>query len=379
MITQSNDSTSCVTTRDFASPSSIELVSTSSWVAAGRNTAVIALLVLLGSTSTSCSNYDAVHTASNPFSGYFAVVDSLELYEDTNVINVSPQVSMDRNKYLIADPREVRVRIYERDGALNSQFGIKGSGPGEMQMPRTALRHPSGRILVVDLVRGILEFEESGERVIREFRLPVRPYYAASIMSDSLVLVGGRSHERDSFGRTNLMHIWNIDRDVVVQSFFPTPGDVPTIQAAQNYGYVSWDFMADTIVAAFALTDTLFFFGVDGSELDRKRVPFQTFIGIEQFNVQELSDPRQRISWESQRLFLQGVFVMPNGDLLIQYERPKGTESEWNLLGMTRQGERLFELRDTPKLLATDDQFLYFIHPESIVPNKWIIARYERR
>src|SRR5690625_5791158 len=90
MITQSNDSTSCVTTRDFASPSSIELVSTSSWVAAGRNTAVIALLVLLGSTSTSCSNYDAVHAASNPFSDHFAVIDSLELYDDANFINVSP-------------------------------------------------------------------------------------------------------------------------------------------------------------------------------------------------------------------------------------------------------------------------------------------------
>jgi hypothetical protein len=354
------------------------MLSTAPWAAASRNAAVVSLWVLLVTTSTGCSNSAAEQAAPYLFSHHFAVVDSLELYEDADAIVVLPNVSVDRDAYLIADPREVRVRIYEPDGRLRSQFGTKGFGPGEMQMPQTALRHPSGRILVVDLVRGILEFEETGAEVIREFRLPVRSYYGASIISDSLVLVGGMSPERDSSGRSKLLHIWNIDRDAVVQSFFWTPGGDPMVRAAQSYGYVSWDFIGDTIVAAFSLTDTLYFFGLDGVELDRKRIPFQTFTAIEQFDMQELSDPRKRTSWESERIFLQGVFVMPNGDLLIQYERPNGTDSEWNLLGMTRQGERLFELHGTPKLLATDGRLLYFTHPESIAPNKWIVARDER-
>jgi hypothetical protein len=35
-------------------------------------------------------------------------------------------------------------------------------------------------------------------------------------------------------------------------------------------------------------------------------------------------------------------------------------------------------LTGTPKLLATDGRLLYFTHPESIAPNKWIVARDER-
>lgn len=215
------------------------MLSTAPWAAASRNAAVVSLWVLLVTTSPGCSNSAAEQAAPYLFSHHFAVVDSLELYEDADAIVVLPNVSVDRDAYLIADPREVRVRIYEPDGRLRSQFGTKGFGPGEMQMPQTALRHPSGRILVVDLVRGILEFEETGAEVIREFRLPVRSYYGASIISDSLVLVGGMSPDRDSSGRSKLLHIWNIDRDTVVQSFFWTPGGDPTVRAAQSYGYVS--------------------------------------------------------------------------------------------------------------------------------------------
>ena len=48
---------------------------------------------------------------------------------------------------------------------------------------------------------------------------------------------------------------------------------------------------------------------------------------------------------------------------------------------MSAEGRRLFELRDTPQLLATDPRSgaLYFVHPASEVPSVWAVAQLRAR
>ena len=47
-----------------------------------------------------------------------------------------------------------------------------------------------------------------------------------------------------------------------------------------------------------------------------------------------------------------------------------------HLVGMSRGGRLLFEIRDMPDLLGVDPRTdsLYFVHPEAEAPNRWLVT-----
>ncbi len=238
-------------------------------------------------------------------------------------------------------------------------------------MPLTAMRNADGTMTVVDFSRGLLDFDSSGVGFLGASRPPIRPVYTARRLSDSLFLVagivGGSSWPR------RLLHVWNSAADTISTSFFPTPGDSLAGLASRNFGWVDVALRGDTVAAVSAFADTVYLFALTGRPLGRIPLPIQDFRRLQSYNPN--ASPEEIDEWLESLHLLVDVHWLDDGTLLVQYQRPRGADNEWNLLRTTTSGMRHFDLRNTPKLLAVDGRRLIFVHPDSPTPNQWIVVR----
>jgi hypothetical protein len=305
----------------------------------------------------------------------FQRIGTLTLEESATVVNVAPVVSADTNGggFFIVDQREARVRTYRPDGSLARQFGRRGPGPGEFQRPMSGYRLASGGSIVADPISGLLRFDGRDSLVLAQHPR-FTPIYSVVPLSDSLVLLAGRSRGVTHPG-SPLLHVWDLTSGRVVRSFFPTPGTELVQQAARNFGWVGVALRGDTVAAVFALTDTVYFFRTDGRPIGKHHLPISGFTPMQRLPVSELGDPVRRTRWMHQFYFLYDLFWLPDGSILVQYERPHGLESAWNLVHLSRNGRRLFDLKNTPKLMAERNGKLYFVDPGAEVPNQWLVTR----
>jgi hypothetical protein len=64
------------------------------------------------------------------------------------------------------------------------------------------------------------------------------------------------------------------------------------------------------------------------------------------------------------------IHWLTDGSFLVQYFDTDGVNPSWRLLHVSRKGERLFEILDSPQLLAVSraDDSLYFATPEAETP-----------
>ena len=302
----------------------------------------------------------------------FERIGTIVLEESEEVINVSPEVDVDEDgSFLIADGRESRVRIYGPQGDLVTQFGREGEGPGEFNTPIRVWRQPDGGLMVVDMSRRFMEFDSSGHRYLKGVTIPAQMLYTADPLSVDYTLVAGLL--RGSSDPRPLLHVWDSETESFLHSFFLTPGDSLTRLAARNFGWADFARRGDSIAAISAFTDTLFIFDPVGQELGWVPLPIRDFRRIRSYN------PRSSIveleQWLGELHLLVDVHWLNDGSLLVQYQRPRGADNEWNLLRTTVQGDRIFDLRNTPELLAVNDDRLFFVDPQSLTPNRWAVTR----
>ena len=340
---------------------------------AARTSALMALCLLLP--AAACANQDATEPNANAPAlpdSVFEHVRTITLEENDEVVNVSPDVSVQEDgSFLIADGREARIRIYDSEGRLMTQFGRRGEGPGELGLPLEAMRRPDGSLVVVDLSRGILHFDSSGTRFIRGARPPMMPLYTAGPLgNDEFVVAGLR---RGSADPRPLMHIWDPQADSVSFSFFPTPGDSLTRLAARNFGWADFARRGDTIAAIAAFADTVYLFDRVGSDLGQVALPMIDFKRIATYDP--TATPDELDQWLETLHLLVDIWWLEDGTLLVQYQQPQDTDNEWSLLRTDLDGRRYFDLRDTLELLAAHGNLLFFVDPSSYTPNKWIVVR----
>ena len=86
-------------------------------------------------------------------------------------------------------------------------------------------------------------------------------------------------------------------------------------------------------------------------------------------------DPR-----EMQRAFdsvtqVYRAFTLGNGDKAIASMQTRGFDSVWDLLIVDRQGHLVWRAANMPRLMTVDDDLFYFRHPDSSLPNQWLVAR----
>lgn len=306
----------------------------------------------------------------------FVTLRSLTLEENADVINVAPAVHVNRDGsgFFIVDTREARARLYNVDGSLAHQFGSRGQGPGEFRSPLAGYRWDAETLVVADMGNGLVQF--SGPGIVRRTsRLPLQPLYGALPLSRTTALIMGRLPAEPGQS-PNLLHLWDLDSDSLVTSFFPMPGDSIQNLAGRNFGWVGAAVRGDTIAAVFALTDTVYLFDTQGSRIGRIPLDIPGFRPMTELPGADADDPVRLEQWLSNYLFVNHVFALSDGTFVIQYERPGEQESRWSLLRIDSNGRTLFHSRDTPRLFATAGDELIFQSPDSLTPNRWDIVKF---
>ncbi|HUG39740.1 MAG TPA: hypothetical protein VMM12_04610 [Longimicrobiales bacterium] len=288
------------------------------------------------------------------------------LEERPNVINVQPSVRADpHGGFLVADKRESQVRRYHLDGSLDFAFGSPGQGPEEFVGAVVSVRLPDQSILVVDRTSKIVTLDPSGNRVTRQWQLPLTNIVDADVIDDSRILFSVRA----SASRP-LLHIWNINKGELERHFFIPPQN-SQIRAASIIG--GWAFASiqnDTIWSFFSAVDSVYAFSTEGVRLMAVRIPFERF---------DIARPPRRVfgirfgsfdEWIGSFHLISSIAALEDL-LLIQYGR-YGRNPQVSLLGMTTAGARVFEhlLVVTPYPPIT----AYFQARETSEPNRWIAA-----
>lgn len=304
----------------------------------------------------------------------------IPLQENDAVVNVLVRMNLDpRGGFLVADEQENQIRRYDAQGTLLAHFGRKGQGPGEYGALHRALPLSTGGILALDTFERGTELDSAG-RVVRTFRTPVGPLHDARLVNDTLLLLGGDVPRRTYSAARPRLHLWNLKQGSLVRSFFvpPVRGRAHEL-AANTAGFVAADIRDSTVAATFALTDTVYFFGLDGSAKGKVHIPFEHFRPLSESRPYPGSGAGvvEAREWIGSFSLVSHLFWMRDGTLLVQYQDRVGTEPHWRLLRMTAQGERIFDALGTPYLIQADRSSgaLYFQKPGSLTPNAWTEAR----
>ena len=295
-------------------------------------------------------------------------IGEIELYESDAVINVSPMVGADPwGGFLIADSREAQLRLYNRAGELKGYFGSRGDGPGELRRPRVLLRSPDGNLLAFDSRLRLVVFDSLGMTVQRTVSTPFARVDLGYIWDDSTVMIAG---QLATGGENRLLHFWDTVGDSVRTSFFdPTFGQSTAL--LRNLGWASVARLGDEIVATYSMTDTLYVLDRGGVFLRGIPIP------IDDFRKAEPSPTGIATrEWQSSFDLISSVHSMANGEILVEWLSPSPSEQELRLVLLTAEGEKLFALRNTSRLLTVvDGKEMVFVQPGSLTPNKWVFAQ----
>jgi hypothetical protein len=303
------------------------------------------------------------------------VISSATLEETPEAINVSPRISVDSHGgFIVADPSENQIRVYETDGRLRTFFGRRGEGPGEFNRVSKAVRLPDGRIGAADIAGRLTIFDSAGATISGSYNLPLYPVYDLAVVDDSLIAITGRIN---GSADSPLVHLWNVPAGALVRSFFhPKP---PTPEMASAYGFAGAAAVAirgDTAAVVFALSDTLYLYTLQGVPVARRPL---SLAGFRRMTRSMPDDPSQRAlqEWLESFSAINQVFMSANGTTYVQYFDMHNLDRSWTVAGYGSGGAKVFEIPGSPMLLAVDpaDSRFVFSKPGSDTANELIFAR----
>jgi hypothetical protein len=309
------------------------------------------------------------------FGDALRITREVKLDERGEVVNVTPRVVVDpHGGYIVADPSESQIRLYTSEGRLRRWFGRRGAGPGEFEHLAAAVRGPDGELLAFEINGRLTVFDSTGSTVLRIQQTRIAPLYHAVLTAggDEAIITGRLSGGNSS----PLVHLYDLRRGSIIRSFFtPRPPRREFEGAYRFSGFSDAVVQHDTVAVLFALSDTLYLFGLDGKARGKISLPFSGFRPIRKpMPVNE--SPLQFRRWVESFSTASHLYWQPNGTLLVQFFDTYDTQPQWRLLGLRSNGTPLFEIKDSPKLLALSpsSDSLIFVKPGSDLPNVWSIA-----
>ncbi|MBW3570187.1 MAG: hypothetical protein KY467_03700 [Gemmatimonadetes bacterium] len=317
--------------------------------------------------------------AGTPEGDVLSHLRTVQVQETREVLNVTPRVTRDPwGGFLVVDRKEAQLRRYGEDGSLLWHAGRKGGGPGEFGVPSGVGRLPSGAVLVAERNGRLTLFDSAGGAVLGTVETRVGQLEDLAILSDSMVLLAGVLNGDLEGPR---LHVWNLAAGTLRNSFFSPFAGQANRAAATVAGWTQASVRRDTVAAVFALSDTVYFFTLDGRAAGRIPAGFRHFRRAPHKEPDRvITDPMERARWLSAFDYVAGVHWLPDGRLLVPYQSVEpGTamNRRWHLLALDRGGRWLFELRDVPWLLDVDGRSgeITFVERGSEVPNRWALAR----
>jgi hypothetical protein len=319
--------------------------------------------------------------AGTTFESTFEIEDRITLEETSEVVNVGIRVTPDpKGGYLVADGREAQVRRYSEDGRLLWYAGRRGDGPGEFQAPTGAVRLPSGDVVVVDRNGRLTILGSSGGEVLRTVPTGIRALDGVWVLGPGELLLSGFHPDGPMEPR---LHVWSLSEEEITWSFFSPLLTTPNRDISVVVGWSRAALRGDTILVTFTTMDTLFFYSREGM-LQRKIPLPSTYLRRVEADDQPPSAlaPAERIAALARFDYVGELQITEAGHLLVEYRSLSGDETgiewnRWHLLGVDRNGQALFEIRDGPRLLsvAGPGDRVIFQDPEPGLPSNWLIAR----
>lgn len=319
---------------------------------------------------------DATLVDMEAFGSGFEVARRLVLEETDRAVTVLPMVAVGApGEFLIAEPREGQVNVYDTAGRLRRVVGRRGEGPGEFSAPVSARRTVDGGIVVADVMLSRLTFLPpggSGEPEAVASPLPL--VVGARDLGGGRLLLSGQVM---SEGRPRLLHIWDRETGEIERRFLPIGVPEESRPYATSYASVDAVPEGDTIWAVWALSDTLYKFDRRGGLREKLPLALPRPMGaLPRAEAGTITDPRARQAAAERLTQVSGVFILGDGALAVQAMQARGFDAVWDLLIVDRRGARLWSAAGTPRLLAVAGDLLYFDDPASLPPNHWIVARW---
>ena len=225
-------------------------------------------------------------------------------------------------------------------------------------------------MLTVDFAGKYAVFDTASRRAIETGRLPVNAVYTAKPLPDAQLLLVGRNVEAGS----TYLHVWDLREKRLVRSFFSPPVRRGFEDEAVIAGVMDAAVRGDSIAALFALSDSVFLFTRDGARAGALPIRAR---GLRRMESKFPGGDRESlVKWQEAFSTLSRVFWLSDGSFLVQYYDMLGSEQRFSLVRMRRDGEPIFEIQNTPRLLAVspDGETLLFTKPGAEVPNEWRLA-----
>ena len=306
----------------------------------------------------------------------FEVSHRLVLEETGEAMTVLPMVSTGvGGEFLLAEPREGQVNVYDTAGRLRRVVGRRGQAPGEFHLPLAAHRTLDGGLVVADAMLSRLTFfppGENGEPEVVASPLPLG--LSAQDLGGGRYLLSGQLMSGQP---PRLLHIWDRETGEVERSFMPMGIPEGSRAYAASFTSVGAVLEGDTIWAVWALSDTLYKFDRGGAALETIPLLLPRPMGaLPEAEAGVITDPRAIQAAAETLTQVNSVFILGDGALAVQSMRPRGFDAVWDLLIIDRRGVPLWSAAAMPRLFAIVGDVFYFDDPGSLLPDHWIAARW---
>lgn len=320
--------------------------------------------------------------------------DEITLEENEEVFTDRLNVRVEPDRFLISDRGEDQVREYTRDGELLNYFGEDDpQAPGGLQFPSAPLRMNNDTILVPSTGNGSLSIvDQNGNLLERRSRVAGGLTFSVEPLSRNgqVLFVGHNGEGREDTsglreapeGTPYFLNHLDISSGEVTKSFYPLP-DPYGSHAGLLYSFspiVNTDVYSERIAAGFLLSNTIALFDIDGTHLGDVEPALSAFKEVEQTEEQPTRD-----EWEAElvrRSLFNTLFWLNDETLLIQFTNSyfdDQDERQLNrvLAAVTTEGDVLFEVEDTPRLLAVDPETgdIFFAHPDHDFESHWRVGQ----
>ena len=283
-------------------------------------------------------------------------VGSLTLAESDSAHVQAPMIEPDpRGGYLMIDREAGQVRRYGDDGALLWIHGRRGPGLGEYDRLSGIARLNDGNVLVLETDGTATMLDSAATRVVRMWNTGLRNVERAVVVDDSLVLTSGWLFPEPSGPR---LHLLSVGTGKVVVAFFAPFEQLQAKLLATNLYYLPIARSDDELAAVFPATDTIYFFGLDGSE--RGKIAFATdrFRRAEASTAEVMTNRQRRAAYLSSIHLVNDLEWLPNGNLVVSFWSLRsggiGDASQpwYHILVMDREGARIAQDSVQGRLLA---------------------------
>lgn len=307
------------------------------------------------------------------FADEFEILSEVALDEGAGAISRSAQVRAGgEGEILVVDRAERRIRSYSTEGELRWSI----THP-TLQEPLVSIRLDATTLLVAGAHGqvALLDAADStrGPRPGPPIRLPggVGMMDDVDVVSDSLVAYSARP-VLTSRAHIAALHVVEPRSGRLLRSLFEPEMSAAVDSLAPFIGWVRSSVRGDTMASVFAPLDTIFLHSIDGEALERIPLPTTTFRVLDRPRR-----PGERMGeWTAGVSFTSDVFWLATGDFVVQFIESDRGEPRQHLLGVSRSGELLFQIDDSPRLLAVLPSGDFLFSPRGAnAPNRLLVAR----